>query len=139
MISVRPALDKSGSFFYTFLVMYTKKKEMVRKTVVILAVVVMIFLLIKGYYTCPVRFLFGYKCPFCGICRAVMSAFKGDMKSAFYYHPLWPVIVPVFILEILDGLKVIRIPKKVNDIGLCIGAVAMIVCYIVRIMTDTLI
>jgi len=119
--------------------MYSKKAEIIRKSVVILAVVIMIFLLIKGYYTCPVRFLFGIKCPFCGICRAVMSAFKGDMKSAFYYHPLWPLIVPVFIAEILNGLKVIKIPSKVNDIGLSIGGVLMIICYIVRIVTNTLV
>ena len=37
---------------------------------------------------CPFKFITGLPCPGCGMTRATLSLFKGDMLSSFYYNPL---------------------------------------------------
>ncbi len=46
---------------------------------------------------CPIRFLTGISCPGCGISRALIALLKGDVASAFYYHPLFwlPMVIVV--------------------------------------------
>lgn len=35
----------------------------------------------------------GIPCPGCGMTRALLSVLKGDLITAFYYHPLWVVVI----------------------------------------------
>jgi hypothetical protein len=42
---------------------------------------------------CPFRLLTGIPCPGCGMTRAFLSAFQLDFRSAFLYHPLFPVVL----------------------------------------------
>ncbi|EPZ57383.1 hypothetical protein H477_2461 [[Clostridium] sordellii ATCC 9714] len=37
----------------------------------------------------------GIPCPGCGMTRALESFLHGDIKKAFYYHPLF--LIPIFI------------------------------------------
>ena len=39
--------------------------------------------------TCPIKFLTGVSCPGCGLTRATLAFLRGDLKQAFYYHPLF--------------------------------------------------
>ena len=46
---------------------------------------------------CLIRFVTGISCPGCGISRALIALLKGDIASAFYYHPLFwlPMVIAV--------------------------------------------
>ncbi len=44
-----------------------------------------------GYYTCPIRYLFGIPCPGCGMTRAYLSLLKLDFAKAFEYQSLFPI------------------------------------------------
>ena len=38
---------------------------------------------------CLYKRFFGIPCPGCGLTRAFQSLLSGDLRKAFYYHPLW--------------------------------------------------
>ena len=46
---------------------------------------------------CPIKFMTGISCAGCGMSRACVSAIHLDFSAAFYYHPLWVIIVPAAI------------------------------------------
>ena len=48
--------------------------------------------------TCPIKHLVGVSCPGCGMTRACLSALRFDFSAAFYYHPLWIVMLPLAAL-----------------------------------------
>jgi hypothetical protein len=37
---------------------------------------------------CPFRLLMGVSCPGCGMGRALVHAFRGDLATSFHFHPL---------------------------------------------------
>ena len=121
----------------------SSKKEVRNK--VILAVVVtavlavLAVLLVTDHYMCPFKFITGIPCPGCGMTRACLAVAKGDFPASFYYHPLWPVVVPTVLVELLNGFGLIKLPKKINNIWLCIVGGLLLVCYIVRLATNTIV
>ena len=66
--------------------------------------VVIAYALIIG---CPLRRLTGISCPFCGMTRAYLLVFTGDISGAFSMHSLFPLGVP-FVL----GITHLRILKS---------------------------
>lgn len=48
--------------------------------------------------SCPIKYIFGVSCPGCGMTRATLSALRLDFAMAFYYHPLWPLVLPGAVL-----------------------------------------
>ena len=54
---------------------------------------------------CLFRFLFGIPCPACGMTRAYISLFRGDIEDAFWYHPLFWVPVLICVLSLFDKLS----------------------------------
>lgn len=46
--------------------------------------------------TCLIQGTIGFPCPTCGSTRAAAYLFKGDLKAAFYWHPL--IILSLIIL-----------------------------------------
>ena len=73
------------------------KRNPVRKEQVtaILAVVLFYGVLQLVGITCPIKFITGISCPGCGMTRAWLSLLlRGDLKAAFYYHPLFWILVP---------------------------------------------
>lgn len=50
------------------------------------------------YTVCPFANLVGYPCPGCGMTRAGLALFHGDLKHAFAFHPLSFVGVPLVVL-----------------------------------------
>ena len=121
-----------GSFFHSM----SKNTKRAIKTKIITAAVVtavlliLAYLLLTGNYRCPFKFITGIPCPACGLTRACVSLTFGDIQGAFHYHPLWPV---------LNGFGLIKLPKKFNNIWLCIVGGLLLVCYIVRLATNTLV
>ncbi|MCR5650920.1 MAG: DUF2752 domain-containing protein [Lachnospiraceae bacterium] len=102
---------------------------------------VFIFMLIFGIllaafkfklYRCPAEYLFGIPCPFCGISRALRSLLSGDIRAAFYYHPLWPVILLSLILYLLYALHIIRPGKRIFNAYCIVLAILLCGCFILR-------
>ena len=103
----------------------------------IVVLIVLAVLILSGIYRCPFKALTGLPCPLCGASRAHMAVLRGDIKGAFYYHPLWPLISVTAIMEILNETGLIKIPKKVNNIALIIVGVLLAGCYVYRLITHT--
>lgn len=63
-------------------------------------------LLIAAFYaamelagiTCPIRWLTGISCAGCGMSRAWLALLRLDLSSAFAYHPLFWLPVPVALV-----------------------------------------
>jgi hypothetical protein len=46
---------------------------------------------------CPSAALLGIPCPGCGLTRATLALFHGDFAAALRFHPLVPVLMPVYL------------------------------------------
>jgi glucan phosphoethanolaminetransferase (alkaline phosphatase superfamily) len=46
---------------------------------------------------CPTALFFGVPCPGCGLTRATLALFRGDLREAFALHPLAPILGPLFL------------------------------------------
>ena len=54
-------------------------------------------LLWLGAPVCPTALFFGVPCPGCGLTRAAFALLSGDVKAALHFHPLAPLLVPLFV------------------------------------------
>lgn len=100
------------------------------------------FLLFTGIflyflYKCPFDFIFGISCPGCGMTRALISALHFDFSMAFYYHPLFPLGILLFIFFILDYFNIYQMKYKTKNVLLLLIAVIFIITYIIRIITKS--
>ena len=85
--------------------------------------------------TCPVKHFLGVSCPGCGMTRACLSALRFDFASAFYYHPLWILMLPLAALLIFLWAKR---KKKALCAVLGLFFVALIGVYLYRLFyTET--
>lgn len=50
--------------------------------------------------TCPTALFLGVPCPGCGLTRATLLLFSGDVASALRMHPLVPLLLPAFVIPI---------------------------------------
>ena len=61
-------------------------------------------------YRCPLRWITGWKCAFCGMTHSWIAIFRGDWATAFHENifglPLWIVTV--------SGLGIYSFNKKIN-------------------------
>ena len=60
------------------------------------AIILFYFALHLMGITCPIKALTGVSCPGCGMTRAWLAMMRGDLHSAFHYHPLF--LLPAFAL-----------------------------------------
>ena len=77
--------------------MFNMKRNPVRKEQVtaVLAVALFYGALQLAGITCPIKYITGISCPGCGMTRAWLSLLlRGDLKAAFYYHPLFWILIP---------------------------------------------
>ena len=82
-------------------------------------------------FGCPIKKILGISCPGCGLTRAYKSLMHGNIKQAFYYHPLFWTI-PIL------GYTAITIPKYEKQI--LITTILMFnIVYFIRLITNTLI
>ncbi len=112
-----------------------KKKE---KLIIGGAVILLGLMAFFGFYKCPFRFITGIPCPGCGMTRAFRELVKGNIRRAFYYHPLWPMALGAAILLVLYFFDIIKPSWKIIEITAVLAATALIICYLVRIITGTL-
>ena len=71
---------------------------MTRRALVAAGLVAFAFLLaLLDTPFCPTAFFFGVPCPGCGLTRATLALLHGDWRAALHFHPLAPLLAPLFI------------------------------------------
>lgn len=86
----------------------------------VLAILLLYGALFSVGITCPIKFLTGISCPGCGMTRAILAFLRGDLKQAFYYHPLF--ILPFVAIPVYLFWKVVPgIIKKFFLVGIVIA------------------
>lgn len=108
------------------------KKDFTAKIIGICIIIGLFLLMCFGIYECPLRCVVGIPCPLCGMFRAFMNLIKGDLAKAFYYHPLWPVVVVAVVVALLKRFRIIHLTKRQIDIACIIIAVLFVMCYVWR-------
>ena len=76
----------------------------------------MIVIGIAFVYKCPYTYIFGISCPGCGMTRAFLSLLKFDFEMAFYYHPLFWVVIMVVLYGIVKYLFHLELDAKKEKI-----------------------
>ncbi|WP_054742811.1 DUF2752 domain-containing protein [Cellulosilyticum ruminicola] len=61
---------------------------------------------------CPIKYLWHIPCPGCGMTRAWRSVMHGDLKTAFYFHPLFFTVPFMAGMLIWEDLFTIRLKKR---------------------------
>jgi hypothetical protein len=80
---------------------------------------------------CPIKSLTGLACPTCGLSRAYGALLNLDLKTAFYYHPLfW--FIPVVILFYIHTKKPVFGSKKRELVFLLFALFLVVLVYLIR-------
>lgn len=69
----------------------------------------------------------------CGMTRAMIAFVQLKWKLAFYYHPLFPIVIVVICYYILEKLGVFKIEEKKKKIILSFIIICFIIAYILRL------
>ncbi|MDP4121153.1 MAG: DUF2752 domain-containing protein [Bacillota bacterium] len=89
-------------------------------------------LLLLGYQ-CPFEKFFGIPCPGCGMTRAMLALFHGDIKSSLSLHPLAiPLIICILIYFLGIFTKEYDLMK--NKYFLVIATIIFLATYIIRMI-----
>lgn len=81
-------------------------KRLIQDNCPLLLIVVTVYSVLFLFgVTCPIKFIFGISCPGCGMTRAFIHILKGDIYTAFYYHPLFCIPFLYLILCIYKKAK----------------------------------
>lgn len=62
------------------------------------------YLIVGSNTTCYFKNTLGVPCPGCGMTRAYVSLIRGDLKDAFYWHPLF-LLPPILLIIVLFRKK----------------------------------
>ncbi|MCX8129593.1 MAG: DUF2752 domain-containing protein [Clostridia bacterium] len=87
---------------------------------------------------CVSKATFGVPCPGCGMTRSFKSLIKGDIHSAFYYHPLFIlVILAAFVILFRNTGSISKIYKSaVTWISLLIVFISVWVVRMIQMFPD---
>lgn len=79
---------------------------------------------------CPIKYFLHFDCPTCGMTRAMLSLFKGDLSGYMRFNPM---ALP-FLLVLLFAFhaKLFQIKPAVRNSVIIIGAVCTFAMYLVR-------
>ena|ERR1035437_9382217 len=87
----------------------------------------LIFFLDTG---CIIKFITGFPCPGCGMTRAWIAFFEGNLLESFKWHPLF-LLVPLLVLLIFyNGFSIKT--KKIRNYILIAIAILFFATYIIR-------
>ncbi|NLK38811.1 MAG: DUF2752 domain-containing protein [Clostridiales bacterium] len=107
------------------------KKLLVRHVIIIAVLLSYCLILYITRINCPVRALFGYPCPTCGITRGLLSLVTFDFRGYFRYHPLALPILVAFCLGIHRNNKVLN--RAVVKYYIIVTALATVLLYVYRL------
>ena len=108
----------------------TLNRQKLRKVIIVLLILTAyyIFRSVSGIsIPCPVYTATHHhiKCPGCGMTRACESLLRLDLKSAFYYHPAFIIISPLFtasmIAWLFDKAERFRLFADIATIAVLVG------------------
>ena len=51
---------------------------------------------------CPIRTIFGIRCPGCGMTHALVALLRGDVRRAIQFNPFVLALVPLIALALFD-------------------------------------
>ncbi|HAZ20201.1 MAG TPA: hypothetical protein DER23_02945 [Clostridiales bacterium] len=87
-----------------------------------LHLIILGLLLLAGFYVgCLFLYLFEIPCPCCGITRAWLFAFCGELKTAVRYHPLFFLIPVAVWLGLHQKLFPVKYAKGIQGLILIIA------------------
>lgn len=82
---------------------------------------------------CIFHLVTGLDCPGCGITRMFLSLLKGDVRMAFFYHPIVFLSLPFLFYEVvgpyLSWLKGTRKPLRKGEEGLLLFFLFLLLGY----------
>ncbi len=87
----------------------------------VLAYAGLVALLAYSRIGCVIRFLLRIPCPGCGLTRAYLALFRGDLAAAFRWHFMFPAVPLVFALILFDGKLFVK-PLWNNVLLIALGA-----------------
>jgi lipid-A-disaccharide synthase-like uncharacterized protein len=102
-----------------------------KKAVVLVCLVY--FLMELAGITCPILWITGISCAGCGMTRAMISLLKGDLVSAFRFHPLFWMPFAVGIVYLMRERISARQIKWIRYVVAVLGGVT----YLIRMMMQT--
>lgn len=97
-------------------------------SLIAIALIVLVFT-----WGCPIRNITGFPCPGCGMTRAYLSAFQLDFRSAFYWHPLWLLAVPLILVGVIRPQGLFRRKRADNILWIAL-AIVFLGVYILRMV-----
>ena len=101
--------------------------------ILFLSAVYIAFVIAGGNHLCYFKTTFGIPCPGCGLTRSLVSLFSGDIYSAFYFHPLFPAVIFIVILALLQKADILTGIWKSSMFWVII-IVLFVAVYIVRMI-----
>lgn len=80
---------------------------------------------------CPILKITGYSCPSCGMTRANVAFFLNqDIKTAYYYHPLFFLGLPI---AFLIAKEFFGFTNNVSNRLLVFFALILLIVYFIRL------
>lgn len=62
---------------------------------------------------CPIRTVFGVRCPGCGMTHALVALLRGDVRRAAQFNPFVFVLVPLVAIGLVDLSR--HLIERVNE------------------------
>lgn len=113
------------------------KKKIPYRIFLIFTITLFLFFLWFSGYQCPLLFFWGIPCPFCGMTRAFLCVLRGDLLTAFYFHPLWPVVLGIFLIFLLSKFRILHLSDQGINIGALVIGILFLLCFLLRHMTHS--
>ena len=88
------------------------------------------------FYHCPFLYFLGFLCLGCGMTRAFLSLLHFDIRMAFYYHPLFPIVILTGCYFIVEKLGIYQMSDKMKKIFLSIIVFLFVMTYFIRIQFE---
>ncbi len=82
---------------------------------------------------CIFRKVTGIPCPGCGMTRAHLAALRLDFPSAFFYHPLWFLPIPLAAVQLFFPGGIFR-ERKWNNALAVLLLILVLAVYAVRMV-----
>lgn len=107
----------------------------------------LLLLVLLFSYRCPFRLLFGIPCPGCGMTRAFLCLLRLDIRGAFHYHPLFPLVL---LLALWGGFALLHkrtapsVPKqsffrqkRMRRLLLVAACAMFLIVYLIRLFSGS--